>query len=170
MLTKSILLAFAAVPAVLGAALSPITEAADVDSGITWTGRIFKTDKDVTTLHGDASVSCDSTSYQKPIHPLTKTQDIYAQILAINPDYVASEIAPEDAASALAKRGETRTCGTMAVGNNERVIQAAGDLKKLGQQCGAPAKSCRRMTCKDTTATYICSVCSFPMPHKSESS
>jgi hypothetical protein len=88
-------------------------------------------------------------------------QDIYARILAINPDYVASEIAPEDAAAALQKRGETRTCGTMATGDHEHVIKAASDLKKLGQQCGAPAKACRRMTCQDTTASYICSVCLF---------
>jgi hypothetical protein len=61
MLLKSVLLAVAATPAVLAAIISPAaTQGADddVDSGITWTGRIFKTDKTVTTLYGEAGV-CD---------------------------------------------------------------------------------------------------------------
>jgi hypothetical protein len=74
---------------------------------------------------------------------------------------VAAEISPEDAVAALEKRGETRTCGTMATGTLERSIQAQSDLKKLGGSCGAPANSCRRMTCKDNTATYICGVSPF---------
>jgi hypothetical protein len=85
-------------------------------------------------------------------------QDIYAQILARNPDYVAAEVSPEDAVATLEKRGETRTCGTMATGTLERSIEAGNDLRKLGGNCGAPRSACRRMTCKDTTASYICGV------------
>lgn len=61
----------------------------------------------------------------------------------------------------LEKRGESRTCGAIAVGTLERSIEAAKYLKKLGGSCGAPSRACRRMTCKDTTASYICGASPF---------
>ncbi|KAK4671479.1 hypothetical protein QC764_606200 [Podospora pseudoanserina] len=137
-LPKSILFALAAIPCVLAAVASPRAPDLDLDDGMTWTGRIFKTDTEVTELHGTAT-------------------EILAQILAINPEYNAAEIAPEDALEALEKRAEVLTCGTMATGDLDRSITAANDLKKLGQNCGAPSKRCRRMTCQSTTASYICS-------------
>jgi hypothetical protein len=56
MLPKAVLLALAAIPAVLAAVINPLERDVDPDSGITWTGRIFKTDTEVTTLQGEASV------------------------------------------------------------------------------------------------------------------
>ncbi|KAK4172836.1 hypothetical protein QBC36DRAFT_196048 [Triangularia setosa] len=138
-LPKSVLLALLVTPKVLAALLSPTSAGPDVNTGITWTGRIFKNDKDVTTLTGDAT-------------------DILAKILAINPDYDASEIAPDDTTAALLdKRADYRTCAVMATGNLNELIWASDDLKKLGQNCSTPKRDCRRMTCRDTTATYICS-------------
>ena len=56
MLPKAVILALAAMPAVLAAVINPFERDVDPESGITWTGRIFKTDTEVTTLHGEASV------------------------------------------------------------------------------------------------------------------
>ncbi|KAK0663016.1 hypothetical protein QBC41DRAFT_234704 [Cercophora samala] len=137
-LPKSVLLTLAAIPCVLAAVASPRAPDVDADDGMTWTGRIFKTDEELTEIHGTAT-------------------EILAKILAINPEYNAAEISPEDALDALERRAEVLTCATMATGDLERAITAANDLQKLGQNCGAPAKACRRMTCQNTTASYICS-------------
>lgn len=56
MLPKSILLALAAIAAVLATAINPLERDVIPESGITWTGRIFKTDTEMTTLQGEASV------------------------------------------------------------------------------------------------------------------
>jgi hypothetical protein len=56
MLPKAVLLALAAMPSVFAAAIHPLERDVDPESGITWTGRIFKTDTEVTTLQGEASV------------------------------------------------------------------------------------------------------------------
>jgi hypothetical protein len=63
MLPKAVLLALAAIPTVFAAVINPLERDVEPETGITWTGRIFKTDTEVTTLHGEASVcltlACD---------------------------------------------------------------------------------------------------------------
>ncbi|KAK4222952.1 hypothetical protein QBC38DRAFT_488779 [Podospora fimiseda] len=148
MLPKSVLLALvAALPTMTMAAALPAEDVpaelpAAVFEGITWTGKIFKDDVEPTVLHGDAN-------------------EIYDQIMALNPKYVSSEVNPdpeEDVVAALlSKRAQVRTCKVMATGYKNDLIEAENRLRSLGSNCGAPAKQCRRMTCENTSATYICS-------------
>ncbi|KAK4222859.1 hypothetical protein QBC38DRAFT_66394 [Podospora fimiseda] len=147
MLPKSVLLALvAALPTMTMAAALPAEDVpaelpAATFEGITWTGKIFRDDLEPTVLHGDADA-------------------IYNQIMALNPEYVASEVNPdpeEDVLAALSKRAQVRTCKVMATGYRNDLMEAESRLRSLGSNCGAPAKQCRRMTCQNTSATYICS-------------
>ncbi|KAK4165210.1 hypothetical protein QBC43DRAFT_343917 [Cladorrhinum sp. PSN259] len=107
---------------------------------MTMAAGIFKTDTKPTVLYGELD-------------------QILEQILARNPAFVGSEVNPdpEDALSALSKRAEVLTCAVMATGQGREMEWADSRLISVGGNCGAPAKQCRRMTCKNTTGTYICS-------------
>ncbi|KAK4160205.1 hypothetical protein QBC43DRAFT_293254 [Cladorrhinum sp. PSN259] len=142
MLPKSLLFALvAALPTVTMAAAVPELPQDASEGGLKWTGKIFKTDTEPTVLHGEIG-------------------QVLEQILALNPDYVASEVNPEpeeDAVAALSKRAEILTCATMATGEGRDINAGADHLLSVGGNCETPAKSCRRMTCNHTTASYLCS-------------
>ncbi|KAK4185437.1 hypothetical protein QBC35DRAFT_465560 [Podospora australis] len=130
-------------PAVLGAALSPFArDGTEPTIGIKWTGRIFKTDAEPRVLEGEA-------------------EEILNQILAINPDYVAERVNPEyvpkDSNNDLTRRAETRGCAVMATGSKGDVDNAIRHLNSIGGLCQTPSRQCTRMTCSQTTGTYICS-------------
>ncbi|KAK4220648.1 hypothetical protein QBC38DRAFT_525498 [Podospora fimiseda] len=140
MLPSSLLAFVAALPTVVMAAALPELPHDVSEGGIKWTGKIFKDDKKPTVLYGEI-------------------EDILDQILALNPNYVASEVNPdpETAQSALQRRVETLTCATMATGGQYDITAGADHLVSVGAQCETPAKQCRRMTCKNTTGSYLCS-------------
>ncbi|KXX75361.1 hypothetical protein MMYC01_207875 [Madurella mycetomatis] len=119
-----------------------------------WTGRIFKDDAEETTLYGDA-------------------ETIYRKILALNPEYVAEDINPIDSSFdsqnitieavddfGIAKRqqdGDVLSCGhVMATGDHGNIRSAGSYLRGIGGTCRAPVADCRRMTCQNTTGTYLC--------------
>ncbi|KAK4177098.1 hypothetical protein QBC36DRAFT_300548 [Triangularia setosa] len=145
-LPKSILLSLA-IPSVLAhpglatARSENITPFDATQTGIQWTGKIFLTDAEPTVLYGTA-------------------EDIYGQIHALNPDYDPDVVNPDPIAARdrlLGKRAETLNCRSMATGGFHNLEDAYRYLNGLGSQCAAPAKACRRMTCKNTSATYLCS-------------
>ncbi|KAK0667768.1 hypothetical protein QBC41DRAFT_278146 [Cercophora samala] len=147
-LPKPALLSLLALPSVLAhpaltlrSAEEAITPFDATETGIRWTGKIFVSDAEPTELYGSA-------------------EDIYNQIHTLNPDYDPDVVNPDPVEVRdvlLGKRAETRGCGVTATGSWENLQEASQFLRGLGSQCAAPAKDCRRMTCKNTSATYLCS-------------
>ncbi|KAL8284322.1 hypothetical protein RB597_001576 [Gaeumannomyces tritici] len=142
----------------LAATLPPASElvrreesVAKTSDGMIWRGAVFPGAAPV-ELHGDV-------------------EDIFNQILALNPNY-----APTDSAEALGMTGENAaptsgttanamsvlangvTCKVMGVGQFLSIREGYRRLAQLGGNCGTPARDCRRMTCNSpNSATYICS-------------
>ncbi|KAK3995943.1 hypothetical protein QBC44DRAFT_365917 [Cladorrhinum sp. PSN332] len=139
------------------ASTSPL--AVDKGHGIKWTGVIFPGEP-ATELWGTV-------------------EEIYEQVLALNPNYVAQPI--ENEAKTIpslslpdrhAKNNNTTTTtpdnllmkrDTLNCGASAMATGYIWDLRNqvsyhwnLGGYCQAPANQCRRTACHATTATYLC--------------
>ncbi|KAK3986580.1 hypothetical protein QBC44DRAFT_247869 [Cladorrhinum sp. PSN332] len=86
--------------------------------------------------------------------------EIYASILAINPDYVAQPINyTSDAGGSESNNLEKRdvSCATMATGDKTELgVKQNNYLRTVGGFCASPKDRCRRTACGGTSATYIC--------------
>ncbi|KAK4200171.1 hypothetical protein QBC40DRAFT_254275 [Triangularia verruculosa] len=102
--------------------------------------------------------------------------EIFEQILAINPSYIAQPLDETDKArlaSPVYKEGDpakhkltarqqkyhnipTPTCRVMATGNSRSLDRLISRLEYLGGVCEAPQNACRRVGCWYTTAGYLC--------------
>ncbi|KAK4224220.1 hypothetical protein QBC38DRAFT_515436 [Podospora fimiseda] len=111
----------------------------DQGHGIQWTGVIFPGGPEV-ELWGYAD-------------------EIYAQVLAINPDYVPQPfnetVNTNDGETTLAKRS-TITCAPMDTGDRRELKKQSDFLYKLGGHCATPKNECRRTACGGTSGTYLC--------------
>ncbi|KAK4231553.1 hypothetical protein QBC38DRAFT_466046 [Podospora fimiseda] len=109
--------------------------AVDKGYGIGWTGVIFPGEPE-TSLWG-------------------YVDEIYAEILAINPNYVPEPIETANNNNMLAKR-DTIKCAQMATGYFTDLSNMCTFHRKIGGWCRAPANQCRRTACWATSATYLC--------------
>ncbi|KAK4180782.1 hypothetical protein QBC36DRAFT_228920 [Triangularia setosa] len=99
--------------------------------------------------------------------------EIYEQILAINPNYVAQPLDESDLArltSPLDKPETAKltarqsyldnipkpTCRVMATGNTRTLDRHINNLEYIGGICEAPRNACRRVGCWKTTGGYLC--------------
>ncbi|KEZ44032.1 hypothetical protein SAPIO_CDS3760 [Scedosporium apiospermum] len=112
----------------------------DDGSGMQWTGNIFEGEEPI-TLYGTA-------------------EQIYDAIIKANPNFSGADVSDAEARitprDILTKRNQL-SCAVMATAGHYDAKNAGNYLRSLRGMCGAPNKECRRMTCQNTSASYICS-------------
>jgi hypothetical protein len=113
-----------------------------------------------------------TTSPEPQCLVVIEIQDIYEAIISVNPNYTA-EINDKDLPLALRNKIEadklsarnttaaasSYACGVFKTGNANDIADGQNHLASLGGTCGASGTSCARMTCKNTSGTYVSGLC-----------